>query len=101
MECCAIADASIGTPLLHDSIYPPEDDNRIDLAPTSFEDFWPAFLDEGRQFSEGFSTLSMTMVSPGPLAPSSFKPSCSCNAVKIEGAVGSPGSSSSALRIAS
>ena len=37
------------------------------------------------QLSEGRSTLSMTSNSPGPLAGSSFKPSCSRNAVRIDG----------------
>ena len=37
------------------------------------------------QFSEGFSMLSMTMTSMGPLVDSSFSPSCSCTAVKMDG----------------
>ena len=32
-----------------------------------------------------FSTWSMTRISTGPLADSSFNPSCSFSAVKIEG----------------
>ena len=42
------------------------------------------------QFSEGLSTLSITMNSRGPSIGVSFKPSCSCIAVKIDGARGSP-----------
>src|SRR5262249_14003336 len=38
------------------------------------------------QFSDGFCALSMTRTSTGPLADSSFIPSCSCKAVLREGA---------------
>jgi len=40
----------------------------------------------GFLFGEGSCILSMTTTSTGPLADSSFSPSCSCRAVKSDGA---------------
>jgi hypothetical protein len=44
------------------------------------------------QSGDGTSTLSIESTSTGALVDSSFRPNCSCTAVKMDGAFGSEGS---------